>query len=81
MYQLSAASFISIVGARAGITDDIARWHEDWGPCNDHEAFSVLLTFAGHAAGTGRVSLGIPDLGLYRRGEGLRLCAGGRYCG
>ena len=41
--QLSAASFISIVGAQAGITDDIARWHEDWGPCNDHEAFSVLL--------------------------------------
>ena len=41
--QLSAASFISIVGAKAGITDDIARWHEDWGPCNDHEAFSVLL--------------------------------------
>ena len=41
--QLSAASFISIVGAQAGITDDIARWHEDWGPCRDHEAFSVLL--------------------------------------
>ena len=41
--QLSAASFISIVGAKAGITDDIARWHEDWGPCQDHEAFSVLL--------------------------------------
>jgi hypothetical protein len=41
--QLSAASFISIVGASAGITDDIARWHEDWGPCGDHEAFSVLL--------------------------------------
>ena len=41
--QLSAASFISIVGAQAGITDDIARWHEDWGPCKDHEAFSVLL--------------------------------------
>ena len=41
--QLSAASFISIVGAQAGITDDIARWHEDWGPCADHEAFSVLL--------------------------------------
>jgi hypothetical protein len=41
--QLSAASFISIVGAKAGITDDIARWHEDWGPCKDHEAFSVLL--------------------------------------
>ena len=41
--QLSAASFISIVGAQAGITDDIARWHEDWGPCGDHEAFSVLL--------------------------------------
>ena len=41
--QLSAASFISIVGAHAGITDDIARWHEDWGPCSDHEAFSVLL--------------------------------------
>ena len=41
--QLSAASFISILGADAGVTDDIARWHEDWGPCGDHEAFSVLM--------------------------------------
>ena len=41
--ELTAASFVAIVGAREGISDDIARWHEDWGPCDRHEAFSVLL--------------------------------------
>ena len=50
--QLSAASFISIVGAQAGITDDIARWHEDWGPCEDHhEGVSVLLPLFDTPAG------------------------------
>ena len=40
---LSAASFVAVVGADEGISDEIARWHEDWGACGDHEAFSVLL--------------------------------------
>jgi len=43
LVELSAASFVAISGAAAGIGDDIARWHEDWGPCGDHEAYSVLL--------------------------------------